>query len=56
MDPKTSRDMSDVMFPGVAVEMSEHEAERFGAFTETAISQEDADDANLDLVEDTADV
>ena len=56
MDPKISRDMSDAMLPGVAVEMSEHEAERFGAFEETAISPEDADDANLDLVEDTAHV
>ena len=56
MDPKISRDMSDVMIPGVAVEMSEHEAARFGAFEETAVSPEDADDANLDLIEDTANV
>lgn len=56
MDPKISHDMSDALLPGVAVEMSEHEAARWGAFEETAVSPEDVDDANLDLVEDTAHV
>jgi hypothetical protein len=56
MEPKLSRDLADAMIPGVAVEMTPAEAERFGAFEETAVSAEDADDASLDLVGEVADV
>jgi hypothetical protein len=55
MDPKLSRNMSDLETPGVAVEMTEAEAESYGAFIENAVTEEEADEANVDLNGDLAD-
>jgi type IV secretion system protein VirB1 len=56
MSPKTSLNISDLDTPGAVIEMSEEEAETFGAFVETAVSQEDADEANADITGEMADV
>jgi hypothetical protein len=50
-DPPTfviSSDTRDLGVPGVAVEMDAEEAQAWGAFEETALSEEAALDANLD--------
>jgi hypothetical protein len=46
--------LADMMLPGVVVEMDAAEAESHGAFEETALSEADAWDANIDLVSDEA--
>ena len=44
-----SDDLADLLVPGVVVELDAHEAERLGAFEETALTEADAWDANADL-------
>ena len=44
-----SDDFGDLMTPGVVVEMDAGEAESLGAFEETALSEDDAWEANADL-------
>lgn len=50
--PRISSDSADEMTPGVMVEYSWEEAERMGAIEETAMSEEDAWEANADLADD----
>ena len=50
-DPVISNDIRDLLTPGVQVEVDPEEAERLGAFEETALSEEDAWDSNADLVD-----
>ena len=56
MIEKVSFDIGDLMTPGVVVEMTEEEARRFGAFQEAAVSDEEAEEANIDLVSEVANV
>lgn len=44
-----SDDLADLLVPGVVVELDAHEAENLGAFEETALTEADAWDANVDL-------
>lgn len=41
--------IADLMVPGVVVEADAEEAESFGAFLETALTEAEARDANADL-------
>jgi hypothetical protein len=50
-DPIISLNPSDFMTPGVQVELDPDEAEALGAFEETALSETDAWEANMDLGE-----
>lgn len=47
--PLLSTRLADLTTPGVAVELSPDEADAFGAFAETALSEADAWEANADL-------
>lgn len=47
--PRISTNINDFFTPGVVVEVSPEEAEEMGCFEETAISEEDAIEANYDL-------
>lgn len=53
MPPRTilSTDTADIMKPGHVVEVDHETADAFGAFEETAISEEDADESTIDLPE-----
>ncbi len=53
--PIVSRDYADAATPGVEIEVDAAEAERLGATEETALSLDDAWDANADLVEGRSD-
>jgi type IV secretion system protein VirB1 len=54
-DAVLSDSLTDLMVPGVLVEMDASEAESLGAFEETALTESDAWDANADLIDlDTA--
>ncbi|MGI4953329.1 MAG: hypothetical protein ACRYGM_16115 [Janthinobacterium lividum] len=44
-----SDDIGDLMTPGVVVELDAGEAESLGAFEETALSEVDAWDSNIDV-------
>ncbi len=44
-----SDDPADMMVPGVMVEVDAAEAERLGAFEETALTESDAWESNADL-------
>ena len=44
-----SDDFTDLLVPGIMVEVDAAEAESLGAFEETALSEADAWDANADL-------
>ncbi|MFC7208874.1 hypothetical protein ACFQOZ_21270 [Comamonas endophytica] len=52
VDPVISRSQADAGLPGVQVEYTAEEAERNGAFEETALSEADAWEANADLAAD----
>lgn len=45
-DPIVTTEMAELAIPGVVVEFDPDEAERLGAFEETALSEEDAWDSN----------
>lgn len=47
--PMLSASIADLTTPGVVVEMDAAEAERLGAFLETALTEAEAWDANADL-------
>ena len=47
-NPIISQSMADFGAPGVIVELDPDEAEAWGAFEETAITEEDAIDSELD--------
>lgn len=47
--PILSRNLDDALTPGVLVEVDPAEAEALGAFEETALSEQDAWEANADL-------
>lgn len=47
--PVISRNPDDLDVPGVQVEFTADEAERWGAFEETAMSEEDAWESNAEL-------
>lgn len=47
-----STDTNDIMKPGYVVEVDHETADECGAFEETAITEQDAIDSNIDLVED----
>ena len=47
--PLLSNTMDDLLIPGVVVELDAGEAELFGAFQETALTEEEAWAANADL-------
>jgi hypothetical protein len=49
-----SDDMADLLVPGVVVEVDAAEAESLGAFEETALTEAEAWDANIDLQSDEA--
>jgi hypothetical protein len=44
-----SNSFADLLVPGVMIEVDAGEAESFGAFEETALTEADAWDANADL-------
>ena len=48
-DALLSDDPADMMVPGVMVEVDAAEAERLGAFEETALTEAEAWEANADL-------
>lgn len=48
-DPLVSRSPADLLVPGVVVEVTPDEAAAMGAFEETALSEEDAWEANADV-------
>jgi hypothetical protein len=48
-DPVFSHSYSDLLIPGVQVELDPDEAEALGAFEETALSEIDAWEANSDV-------
>ena len=48
-DALLSDDPADMMVPGVVVEVDAAEAERLGAFEETALTEADAWESNADL-------
>jgi type IV secretion system protein VirB1 len=50
-DPVISLDYQDLETPGVQVELDPDEAESLGAFHETALSEADAWEANMDVQE-----
>lgn len=47
--PLVSTDIGDLLTPGVVVEVDAAAAQDLGAFEETALSREDAWDANADV-------
>lgn len=47
--PLLSNSMDDLLVPGVVVELEAGEAEVFGAFEETALTEDEAWEANADL-------
>lgn len=47
--PLLSNSMDDLLLPGVVVELEPGEAEAFGAFEETALTEDEAWEANADL-------
>ena len=49
-DPIHSSSISDAETPGVVVDLDQDTAEREGAFEESALSEEEAWEANADLV------
>jgi type IV secretion system protein VirB1 len=49
-----SKDLADLLVAGVVVEADAGEAESLGAFTETALTEADAWEANADLETDEA--
>lgn len=50
--PVISRNEEDAGLPGVQIELTAEQAERNGAFEETAMSEEDAWESNTDLASD----
>ena len=48
-DPLMSRSPDDLLMPGVVVEVTPDEAAAMGAFEETALSEDDAWEANADV-------
>jgi hypothetical protein len=46
--------LTDLLIPGYSVEFDPDEAEQAGAFQEDALSEQDAADSCLDLVDDAA--
>ena len=46
--------LTDALTPGVVVEFDPEEAEKAGAFVEDALSQQDAAESDIDLVDATA--
>jgi hypothetical protein len=48
-DAMLSDSLTDLLIPGVVVELDADAAEALGAFEETALSEADAWDANADL-------
>ena len=48
-DPLMSRSPDDLLMPGVVVEVTPDEAAMMGAFEETALSEDDAWEANADV-------
>ena len=48
-DPLVSRSPDDLLVPGVVVEVTPEEAAVMGAFEETALSEDDAWEANADV-------
>ncbi len=47
--PVISRDMTDFGVPGVVIEVDPIEAEAWGSFEETAITEQDAIDSEIDV-------
>jgi hypothetical protein len=52
--PLLSDDVTDLLVPGVVVEVDAAEAESLGAFEETALTEAEAWNANADLETDEA--
>ena len=50
-DPVISLDNQDFQIPGVQIELDPDEAESLGAFEETALSEADAWEANIDIID-----
>ena len=50
-DPVISLDKQDFQTPGVQIELDPDEAELLGAFEETALSESDAWEANIDVAD-----
>lgn len=48
-DPVLSRDVDDATLPGVVIEVTPNNSVVLGAFTESALSEEDAWESNVDL-------
>jgi hypothetical protein len=48
-DEITSRSMADFDAPGIVVELDPDEADQLGAFEETALTEEEAWAANMDV-------
>ncbi|WP_407965864.1 conjugal transfer protein TraD [Bartonella sp. C271] len=47
VSPVYSRNMNDIYVPGVQVVLSREEAESYGVFEETALSEEEAWESNV---------
>lgn len=54
-NPIISQSMTDFGTPGVIIELDPEEAEAWGAFEETAITEQDAIDSELDTELDAED-
>lgn len=52
IQPILSNRLEDLDTPGIMVVVDPNEADSLGAFQETALSEEDAWDSNLDMGED----
>ncbi len=48
-NPIISQSMADFGLPGVIIELDPDEAEAWGAFEETAITEQDAIDSEIDI-------
>ncbi|AQX20927.1 hypothetical protein Bcsk_002670 [Bartonella sp. CDC_skunk] len=61
VSPVYSRNMNDIYVPGVKIVLSREEAESYGVFEETALSEEEAwesnvtDTSNIDMFLDAED-
>ncbi len=50
-DPVISLDTENFQIPGVQIELDPDEAESLGAFEESALSEDDAWEANIDVTD-----
>lgn len=49
--PMLTSNSEELMTPGVMIDVAPNEADQMGAFIETAVSEDDAWEANSDLID-----